>query len=226
MNIFDIEQKKLPINGSKMKFPVNRVFCVGRNYAAHVIEMGGDAVRESPFYFIKSTDTLFINGGEVNYPSKTENLHHEIELVVAIHKGGRDIQPENALEHIFGYAVGIDLTRRDLQSEAKKLGRPWDTGKTFGQAAPISAIHPVESIGHPVAGNIQLMVNNSIRQDGDLSEMIWSVPESIAKLSTFFELTAGDILFTGTPSGVGKIVKGDNVKGKIDGIGHIEINII
>ena len=209
-----------------MKFPVNRVFCVGRNYAAHVIEMGGDAVRESPFYFIKSTDTLFINGGEVNYPSKTENLHHEIELVVAIHKGGRDIQPENALEHIFGYAVGIDLTRRDLQSEAKKLGRPWDTGKTFGQAAPISAIQPVESIGHPVAGNIQLMVNNSIRQDGDLSEMIWSVPESIAKLSTFFELTAGDILFTGTPSGVGKIVKGDNVKGKIDGIGHIEINII
>jgi fumarylpyruvate hydrolase len=226
MNIFDIEQKKLPICGSNMEFPVNRVYCVGRNYAAHVIEMGGDVVRESPFYFIKSTDTLFINGGEVNYPSKTENLHHEIELVVAIHKGGKDIQSENALDHVFGYAVGIDLTRRDLQSEAKKLGRPWDTGKTFNQAAPISALQPAKDIGHPAKGNIQLMVNNSIRQDGDLSEMIWSVPESIARLSTFFELSAGDILFTGTPSGVGKIVSGDNVKGKIDGIGHIEINII
>ena len=156
----------------------------------------------------------------------TDNLHYEIELVVAIHKGGKNIQPENALEHVFGYAVGIDLTRRDLQSEAKKLGRPWDTGKTFNQAAPISPLQLAADIGHPVNGKIRLMVNNSIRQDGDINEMIWSVPESISKLSAFFELVPGDILFTGTPSGVGKIVSGDNVKGKIDGIGDIEINII
>jgi fumarylpyruvate hydrolase len=218
MDLFDIEQKKLPVNGSLLEFPVNRVYCVGRNYTDHVIEMGGDVVHESPFYFIKSTDTLFINGGDVNYPSMTDNLHYEIELVVAIHKGGKNIQPENA--------VGIDLTRRDLQSEAKKLGRPWDTGKTFNQAAPISPLQLAADIGHPVNGKIRLMVNNSIRQDGDINEMIWSVPESISKLSAFFELVPGDILFTGTPSGVGKIVSGDNVKGKIDGIGDIEINII
>jgi fumarylpyruvate hydrolase len=226
MDLFDIKQKKLPVNGSLLEFPVNRVYCVGRNYTDHVIEMGGDIVHESPFYFIKSTDTLFINGGDVNYPSMTDNLHHEIELVVAIHKGGKNIQPEDALEHVFGYAVGIDLTRRDLQSEAKKLGRPWDTGKTFNQAAPISPLQLASDIGHPVNGKIQLMVNNLIRQDGDINEMIWSVPESIARLSSFFELVPGDILFTGTPSGVSKIVLGDNIKGKIDGIGYIEINII
>lgn len=226
MNIFEIEQISLPIEGSEDRFPVNRVYCVGRNYAEHTKEMGGDHEREPPFYFIKSTDTLLANGGEVEYPPKTNNLQHEVELVVAIYKSGKDILQENALNHVFGYAVGIDLTRRDLQSEAKKLGRPWDTGKTFEQAAPITAIQPVIKIGHPNKGKIQLKVNSSIRQIGDISEMIWSVSAAIANLSTYFELVAGDLLFTGTPAGVGEILPGDNVMGEIEGVGALEINVI
>ena len=226
MNIFEIQQISLPIKDTENQFPVNRIYCIGRNYAEHAKEMGGDYKRESPFYFIKSNDTLLVHGGEVKYPSKTNNLHHEVELVIAIDKPGKDILKENALNHVFGYAVGIDLTRRDLQAEAKKSGRPWDTGKTFRHAAPITAIQPATKIGHPSKGSIHLKVNDSMRQIGNINEMIWSIPEAIANLSTYFELAAGDLLFTGTPAGVGEIHPGDNIIGVIEGVGSIEINII
>lgn len=225
MNLFDLDHTTIPIAGTDDEFPVRRVYCVGRNYAAHAREMGHDPDREAPFYFMKPADALVTASDAIDYPQRTADLHHEIELVVAIGKSGANISPESALEHVYGYAVGIDLTRRDLQSEAKKLGRPWATGKGFDQSAPISPIHPVASVGHPASGRIWLALNDEIRQLGDLNELIWGVGESIAELSTLFELKQGDLLFTGTPAGVGAVERGDRLSGGIDGIDEIEIII-
>ncbi len=213
------------IAGSAAHFPVHRIYCVGRNYAAHVREMGANPEREPPFFFSKPADAVVTGGAAVMYPARTADLHHEIELVVAIGKGGRDIARERALEHVFGYAVGIDLTRRDLQAEAKKNGKPWDTAKGFDQSAPIGAIHPVAVTGHPTHGRIWLDVNGTTRQQGDLSELIWSVPETIAELSTFFALAPGDLIFTGTPAGVGAVKPGDRLEGGVDGVGKVATTI-
>lgn len=225
MNLFELEQPTIPIVKSESEFPVRRVYCIGRNYAAHVREMGHDPDREPPFYFIKPADAVVAGRATIDYPPRTADLHHEIEMVVAIGKDGHNIAVDDALAHVFGYAVGIDLTRRDLQKEAKKLGRPWDTAKGFDQSAPISAIHKVADIGHPSSGRIWLAVNGEIRQQGDLNELIWGIAEAIAELSTLFALKQGDILFTGTPAGVGAVVAGDRLTGGIEGIDEIEITI-
>ena len=223
--VFDIRHTVVPIAGGDRVFPVRRIYCIGRNYEKHVAEMGYDVQRSKPFYFAKPADAIVLSGAAVDYPQRTADLHHEIELVVAIGRSGRDVPADNALEHVFGYAVGIDLTRRDLQRAAKEKARPWETAKAFDQSAPISAIHRVEDIGHPAAGRIWLTVNGEMRQDADLAEQIWAVPESVAELSTLFELAPGDLLFTGTPAGVGPVVRGDRLQGGIDGIDEIGITI-
>jgi fumarylpyruvate hydrolase len=223
--LFDVPRPYVPVSGSDLQFPVHRIYCVGRNYAAHARESGADPDREAPFYFMKPADTAVPNGSRIPYPPRTHDLQHEIELVVAIGKGGRDISPGDAPDHIFGYAVGIDLTRRDLQTEAKNAGRPWDTSKGFDQAAPVSAIHTVEQIGHPARGRIWLEVNGRLRQEGDLGELIWSVPEAVAELSTLFALAPGDLIFTGTPAGVNALEPGDRVTGGVDGVDEISIEI-
>lgn len=225
MNLFELQHADVAIVGSDNRYPVRRVYCIGRNYGAHAREMGHDPDREPPFYFMKPADTIVQGAESVSYPSRTSNLHHEIELVVAIGKRGSDIPVEKALDHVFGYAVGIDLTRRDLQKEAKQLGRPWDTAKGFDRSAPVSALHPAADIGHPATGRIWLTVNGGTRQQGDLNELIWNVAEAIAELSTFFELVPGDLLFTGTPAGVGAVVSGDRIAGGIEGIDEIAITI-
>lgn len=225
MHLFHLPQASVPISGTDARFPVRRIYCVGRNYAEHAREMGHDPVREAPFFFAKPADAVVENGAVVAYPQRTDNLHHEIELVVALDKGGEQIPVEQALEHVFGYAVGIDLTRRDLQKQAKEKGRPWDTAKGFDHSAPVSAIHGADDIGHPQKGRIWLDVNGENRQQGDLNELIWSVPESIAELSTLFRLEPGDLIFTGTPAGVGPVVAGDRLTGGIDGLDEIAIRI-
>ena len=214
------------IAGSTARFPVHRIYCVGRNYAAHAREMGMDPQREPPFFFSKPADAVVANGTAVPYPPRTANLHHEIELVVAIGEGGRDIPVENALAHVFGYAVGNDLTRRDLQAAAREKSQPWDVSKGFDHAAPITAIHRVGDVGHPERGAIWIEVNGAVRQRGDLSEMIWSVPEIIAELSTYFELRPGDLVFTGTPAGVGRVVRGDSLVGGIDELDTLRTTIV
>jgi fumarylpyruvate hydrolase len=206
-------------------FPVRRVFCVGRNYAAHAREMGSDPDREPPFFFCKPADAV-VTGGEVSYPPATANLHHEMELVVAIGRGGADVPAADALGLVFGYAAGIDLTRRDLQDEAKAARRPWDMSKGFDQSGPIGEIAPVAKVGHPAAGRIFLKVNGEVRQDGDLSDQIWAVPEVIAALSRLVRLQAGDLIFTGTPDGVGPLEKGDLAEGHIAGVGNLRVKII
>ena len=225
MRVFDIEQTTVPVAGTDDEFPVRRIYCIGRNYAKHVAEMGGDVKRSKPFFFSKPADAIVASGATVEYPPRTANLHHEIELVAAIGKRGRDIPVTEALDHVYGYAVGIDLTRRDLQAEAKEKGRPWETAKGFDQSAPISAIHRAENIGHPVAGRIWLSVNGQIRQDAGLNELIWSVAESVAELSTLFGIAPGDLLYTGTPAGVGPLEPGDEITGGIEGIDEIQITI-
>jgi len=225
MNLFELPQTSVPVAGSRDCFPVRRIYCVGRNYARHVAEMGHDVQRSRPFYFAKPADAIVRSGSTVPYPPRTVDLHHEIELVVAIGRPGREIPVETALDHVFGYAVGIDLTRRDLQHAAKEKGQPWETAKGFDHSAPISAIHPATAIGHPAAGRIWLAVNGEIRQDADLVEQIWNVQESVAELSALFELAAGDLLYTGTPAGVGPLVRGDEVTGGIDGIDEISVRI-
>ena len=207
------------------RFPVHRIYCVGRNYAAHVREMGGDPEREPPFFFTKPADAIVANGAAVPYPPRTANLHHEIELVVAVGRGGRAIAVDDALDHVFGYAVGNDLTRRDLQAAARESGKPWDTAKGFDRSAPISAIHPVSDVGHPRRGAIWLKVNGESRQQADLAEMIWTVPEIIAELSTYYTLVPGDLVFTGTPAGVGALRRGDELEGGIDGLGVLRTRI-
>jgi fumarylpyruvate hydrolase len=205
------------IAGSTQRFPVHRIYCVGRNYAEHVREMGGDTAREAPVFFTKPADAVMANDAAIPYPPRTSNLHHEIELVIAIGRGGRDIHKERALEHVFGYAVGNDLTRRDLQAASKQKGLPWDTSKGFDCSAPVSAIRPAAQ-GHLSRGRIWLAVNGQKRQEADLAEMIWTVPEMLAELSTLFELKPGDLVFTGTPAGVGALKPGDRIEGGIDGL--------
>jgi len=225
MNALHVPQISIAIAGSDERFPVRRIFCIGRNYAAHAKEMGGDSNREAPFYFTKSADAIVASGTSVAYPPRCEELHHEIELVVAIGKTGHNIKAADACNFIYGYAVGIDLTRRDLQAAAKAKGRPWDAAKNFDQSAPISEIHRVSAVGHPTSGRIWLSVNDEIRQDGNIDEMIWSVAESIAEISTYGALAEGDLVYTGTPAGVGPLVAGDRVQGGIEGVGDITIDI-
>ncbi len=217
-------QVSLEVTGETGRFPVCRIYCVGRNYVEHVREMGNDE-REPPFFFQKPADAILPSGSDFPYPPRTSDVHHEIELVVAIGKGGHDITAANALGHVYGYAVGIDFTRRDLQSKAKEMRRPWEAGKAFDHAAPCSAVRPAAAIGHPDRGRIWISVNGEVRQNGDLSQQIWSVPETIEQLSELFALVPGDLLFTGTPAGVGPVVSGDRLSGGIDGIGEIEISV-
>jgi fumarylpyruvate hydrolase len=205
------------IAGTQSRFPVHRIYCVGRNYAAHAREMGKDPEREPPFFFTKPADALVENNAVIPYPTRTANLHHEIELVVALAKGGKSIAAANALEHVFGYAVGNDLTRRDLQFEARDKGRPWDTGKAFDRSAAIATIRPA-SEGHLSKGRIWLKVNGESRQDADIADLIWNVPEVIAELSTLFELAPGDLIYTGTPAGVNSLKPGDKIEGGVDGL--------
>jgi len=205
------------VKGRSERFPVNRIYCVGRNYAAHAREMGKDPDREPPFFFTKPANALVPNNATIPYPPRTANLQHEIELVIAIGKGGKDIAVGSALAHVFGYAVGNDLTRRDLQFAARDAGRPWDTGKAFDRSAPITAIQPAEGKGF-AKGSIWLKVNGETKQQADVADLIWDVPEIIAELSTLFELAPGDLIFTGTPAGVGAIKSGDRIEGGIDGL--------
>jgi len=218
-------QVSVAVRGDQVRFPVRRVYCVGRNYEAHAREMGKDPTREPPFMFQKPADAVVPAGSVIPYPPQTGNFHHEIELVVAIARGGRDIGVAEANEHVFGYAVGIDLTRRDLQLAARDAGRPWEWGKAFDRSAPCAAIVPAAEIGHPSKGRIWLAVNGTVKQDADISQLIWSVPEVIAFVSASMELAPGDLIFTGTPAGVGPLVAGDTVSGGIDGIGTIDIRI-
>ena len=215
----------LPVQGTDQLFPVNRIFCIGRNYAAHAVEMGHDPDKEPPFFFMKSAANL-APGGEFPYPSRTADVHHEIELIVALDRGGSGIAVGDALGHVYGYAVGLDMTRRDLQGEAKKLGRPWEVGKSFEMSAPCGPLVPAARIGHPDAGAVTLDVNGERRQEGDLNQMIWKVPEMIATLSDYFELQPGDLIMTGTPSGVGAVERGDVMVGRVAGVGEITVKVV
>ena len=219
----------IPVVGQNQKFAVRRVFCVGRNYAEHAKEMGFTG-REDPFFFCKPADALVVipdgTEGQMHYPSKTSNLHYEMELVVALGSGGKDIPVEQAESHIFGYALGLDMTRRDLQGEAKKQGRPWEVGKAFDEAGPIGPIHPVSKTGILNAGQISLEVNGVVKQDSNLDQLIWNIPESISYLSGLFELKAGDLIFTGTPEGVGAVVAGDKMLGRFAGLGELKVAVV
>jgi fumarylpyruvate hydrolase len=215
----------LPVEGDERQFPVRRVYCVGRNYAAHAREMGHDPDREPPFFFTKPADALVPGGGTVPYPPATADLHHEVELVVALGKGGADIPEAQALDHVFGYAVGIDLTRRDLQGEAKELRRPWDMAKAFDRSAPVSRLRPAARIGHPERNPIQLAVNGEVRQESTLAHHIWSVAETIAHLSGLVELAPGDLIFMGTPEGVAAVGRGDRLEASIEGVGELRVTI-
>lgn len=213
------------VANSDKRLPVRRIFCVGRNYAAHAREMGKDPDRDPPFFFTKPADAVVESGETVAYPAQTENFHYEAELVAVIGTGGRNIDEEDSLSHVWGYAVGNDLTRRDLQLQAREQGRPWDWGKAFDRSAVIGPVHPVSETGHPAKGGIRLTVNGEVKQDADLSELIWSVPEIISILSHSIELRPGDLVMTGTPAGVGPLVVGDICRVEIEGIGAIETPI-
>lgn len=217
----------LPVTGTDHQFYIRRIFCVGRNYADHVVEMGGDPDREDPFFFTKPNDAVWqgARGDVLPFPSRTDNLHHEIELTIAIGEAGSNIDIGNALDHVFGYAVCVDMTRRDLQAEAKEKRRPWDMSKGFDHSAPISDINPSTLIGHPQNGAIRLHVNGAVRQDGDLNQQVWKVPEIVANLSTYVALAPGDLIMTGTPAGVGSLNPGDVVEGEISGIGVIAFTV-
>jgi len=214
------------VRGSVARFPVRRVYCVGRNYAEHTREMGHDPDRELPFFFQKNPDNLVLDNGDFPYPSMTSNVHHEVEMIVAIGKGGSDISVDKALDHVYGYALGLDMTRRDLQNEAKKTGRPWEIGKAFEHSAPMTDIVTVDKVGHLAKGTIWLKVNGEVKQQGDLDQLIWNVPEIIAHLSNIFELKAGDLIMTGTPAGVGAVNRGDVMEGYCEGIGSITAKVV
>lgn len=216
----------LPVEGTQARFPVHRIYCVGRNYAEHAREMGHDPTREPPFFFLKPADAIVTDGADFPYPPLSNDVHHEMELVVAIGKGGANIPVEKALEHVYGYAVGLDMTRRDLQGEAKKLGRPWDTGKGFDASAPCSQVVPAAKTGHPSKGAIWLKVNGETRQSSDLSQLIWNVPETIAYLSTLFTLAPGDLIFSGTPAGVAAVKRGDVLEGHVEGVATIKLRVM
>jgi fumarylpyruvate hydrolase len=217
-------QASIAVAGESKSFPVRRIWCVGRNYLEHIREMGNDE-RAPPFFFAKHADMVVADGATIPYPPLTKDFHHEVELVVALKSGGRNIPADQALDHVYGYAVGIDLTRRDLQGAAKKKERPWEIGKSFDHSAPCGALQPATKIGHPAKGKIWLSVNGTEKQKGDLTELIWSVPEIIAKLSEQVTLDAGDIILTGTPAGVGALVAGDKIECGIDDIGTLKIAI-
>jgi len=224
------EMPSVPIHGTAERFPVRHIYCVGRNYAEHAKEMGGDATKEPPFFFTKAADAILAvdagQRGRMRYPQATSDLHHEIEMVVAIGRAGTARTAENALDLVYGYATGIDMTRRDLQNQMREKKRPWDIGKSFAQAAPIAAIHAVKDVGHPTKGAITLAVNGSERQRGDLADMIWDVPHMIAFLTTMYELLPGDLIFSGTPSGVGRIVAGDRIDCRIAGLTPLAVDIV
>ena len=226
----ELPRPAVAVAGSDDLFPVHRVYCVGRNYAEHAREMGHDPDRELPFFFQKSPDNLLPagpgDGAEFPYPPKSDNVHFEIELVAALSKGGTDIPEDKALDHVWGYGVGLDMTRRDLQGEAKKTGRPWDVGKAFEHSGPIGLLRPVTETGHISEGRIWLDVNKEPRQDGNVNQLIWSIPETISYLSGLFELKPGDLIFTGTPAGVGPVIKGDVMEGGVNGVGEICVTVV
>ena len=222
---FSIPVVSLPIIGSGLRFPVRRVYCVGRNYLEHIRELGNDE-REPPFFFAKHRDAIVQNGSEVAFPSLTSNYQHEIEMVVAMKSGAQNIAKDRALSHIYGYAVGLDMTRRDLQTISRKKEQPWEIGKSFEQSAPCSAVTPAEKSGHVSKGRIQLSVNGKLRQDGDLDQMIWNVAEIIAALSLQVGLDAGDLIFTGTPAGVAACAKGDRLLGTVAGLAELSVTIV
>jgi fumarylpyruvate hydrolase len=220
----------VPVAGATERFPVRHIYCVGRNYAEHAKEMGGDATKEPPFFFTKPADAIVAVEppavGRIRYPLATKFFHHEIEMVVAIGSRGMQLAPADALGVVWGYAVGLDMTRRDLQNEMREKKRPWDIGKSFSQAAPIGVLHPVSAVGHPSRGTIWLDVNGQRRQQGDLADMIWDVAHTIHFLSQYYELLPGDLVFTGTPAGVGPVKPGDRLDGGIDGLGTLSISIV
>ena len=213
----------LPVADSALRFPVGRIYCVGRNYADHAREMGHDPDREPPFLFMKPASAIVQNDSIIAYPVGTSDCHHEIELVVAIGTGGSHIAPDKALDHVWGYGVGLDMTRRDLQGQAKKMGRPWEMGKAFDESAPMSALVPATRIGHPATGAIWLKVNGQTRQQGDLALQIWTVPDQISYLSHLVTLQPGDLIMTGTPAGVGPVHRGDKLVGHVHGVGDLRI---
>ncbi|MEM6489505.1 MAG: fumarylacetoacetate hydrolase family protein [Pseudomonadota bacterium] len=215
----------LPVEGTDALFPVRRVYCVGRNYAAHTIEMGGDPSREDPFFFQKNPDNLYV-GDRFPYPPRSEDVHHELELLVALQSGGSAIPVEAALDHVYGYAVCLDMTRRDLQGRAKETRRPWEIGKAFERSGPCTPIVPAAAIGHPARGAVELRVGGAVRQAGDLGQMIWKVPEMIAYLSEYFTLAAGDVILSGTPSGVAAVARGDVMEGRIEGVGTLTCTVV
>ena len=221
----------LPVVGSDALFPVRRVYCVARNYAAHALEMGADPMREPPFFFSKYNDAQSVmpiardGSASIPYPSLTHNLHHEVELVVVLQSGGQHISVDTALQHVYGYAIGLDMTRRDLQTQMKDAGRPWEIGKAFDYAAPIGAVHPVSLVGHVDRGEIQLNVNGTPRQHGNINQLTWNVAETISKLSEYYELHAGDVIFTGTPEGVGAVQVGDVMHASIAGLGTMTVRL-
>ena len=214
----------IPVSGGGA-FPVRRVYCIGRNYAAHAIEMGHDPDREAPFFFQKNPNNLD-STGEFPYPPHSSDVHHEVELVVALKSGGSNIPLDQALNHVWGYAVSLDMTRRDLQGEAKKQGRPWEIGKAFERSGPVGPLHSVEKVGHLDYGRIELKVNGALKQEGDMNQMIWKVPEMISYLSEYFELQAGDVIMSGTPSGVGAVVRGDVMEASIEGLGNLVVKVV
>jgi fumarylpyruvate hydrolase len=214
----------IPVRGGGA-FPVRRVYCIGRNYAAHAVEVGHDPNRESPFFFQKNPNNLD-SSGEFPYPPHSSDVHHEVELVVALKSGGTNIAIADALDHVWGYGVSLDMTRRDLQNDAKKQGRPWEIGKAFERSGPVGPLKPVSEVGHPDSGRVELKVNGTLKQEGDMNQMIWKVPEMISYLSEYFELQAGDIIMSGTPSGVGPVVKGDRMDAMIEGLGTLSVKVV
>ena len=227
--VFQLDHATIPIAGSATVFPVRRIYCIGRNYAAHAREMGSDPTREPPFFFQKPSDAVqIVLPGEVAehaYPSLTHNYHHELELVAVLGSGGRNIPAASALDHVFGYSIGLDMTRRDLQRGMGDQKKPWEIGKSFDHSAPIGPIQPLASTGHFTKGRIWLQVNGVTKQDADLSDMIWSVAEQIAQLSEAFELKAGDVIYCGTPENVGPVVPGDVMLGTIDGLPPLSVRV-
>ena len=214
----------LPVTGEDAMFPVRRVYCIGRNYAAHAIEMGHDPDKEDPFFFQKNPNNLDITG-EFPYPPESSDVHHEAEMLVALKSGGTDILLNDALDHVFGYGLSLDMTRRDLQGIQKKMGRPWEIGKAFERSAPCGPLHPVSAVGHPDRGAMMLTVNGAVRQEADLNQMIWKVSEMISYLSKYFEIAAGDVIMSGTPAGVAAVEKGDVMVLTIDGLGALKVNV-
>lgn len=218
------EVHTIPVDGGG-DFPVRRVYCIGRNYAAHSIEMGDNPDRDPPFFFQKNPNNLSASNA-FQYPLKTNDVHYEIEMAVALKSGGTNIPVAEALTHVFGYAPCLDMTRRDLQTAAKEKGRPWEIGKAFEQSGPIGPLQTIRDVGHPANGRVELLVNGVVQQEGDLSQMIWKVPEMIAYLSEYFELAAGDVIMSGTPAGVGPIVRGDQMIANIEGLKSLSVEVI